>query len=219
MKWLYLLAALLLLVPLVVSGQDSFEDAGRMPPPSTAGSTLGTPPRDSPAPVAPQPGQAQSTAQTDLTAVAAMESRDFGIAAVDQLHSGAMHGPTPTRIPGGQVVGTLALRDTLQGQKETILLFDVLGAEAGLPGAQNALGAAQAGSFNDEVQSQFGQYLQQATSGRKDMPLVFYCLSVECWMSYNASLRAIHLGYTRVLWYRGGIEAWQAAGLPVYPRR
>ena len=34
-------------------------------------------------------------------------------------------------------------------------------------------------------------------------------------MSYNASLRAINLGYTNVLWYRGGIEAWKQAGLPV----
>jgi 3-mercaptopyruvate sulfurtransferase SseA len=36
-------------------------------------------------------------------------------------------------------------------------------------------------------------------------------------MSYNAALRAINLGYTNVLWYRGGIEAWQQAGLPVQP--
>ncbi len=39
-------------------------------------------------------------------------------------------------------------------------------------------------------------------------------LSRECWVSYNAALRAINAGYTNVLWYRGGIEAWKAAGLP-----
>src|SRR5262249_14167344 len=39
-------------------------------------------------------------------------------------------------------------------------------------------------------------------------------LSPECWMSYNGALRAIHAGYTNVLWYRGGIEAWKMAGLP-----
>jgi hypothetical protein len=33
-------------------------------------------------------------------------------------------------------------------------------------------------------------------------------------MSYNAALRAINAGYTNVLWYRGGIEAWKMAGLP-----
>jgi PQQ-dependent catabolism-associated CXXCW motif protein len=65
---------------------------------------------------------------------------------------------------------------------------------------------------------EFGGYLNQVTGGNKDVPLVFYCLNVYCWMSYNAALRAINLGYTRVLWYRGGIEAWQQADLPTYNR-
>jgi len=56
--------------------------------------------------------------------------------------------------------------------------------------------------------------LERLTQGRKDVVLVFYCLSPECCMSYNGALRAIHAGYTNVLWYRGGIEAWKTAGLP-----
>ena len=56
--------------------------------------------------------------------------------------------------------------------------------------------------------------LAQQTQGRKGVALVFYCQSRECWMSYNAALRAIHAGYTNVLWYRGGIEAWKFAGMP-----
>jgi PQQ-dependent catabolism-associated CXXCW motif protein len=73
------------------------------------------------------------------------------------------------------------------------------------------------GSFNDATQREFGQFLQQITQGRKDTPLVFYCQSVQCWMSYNASLRAIRMGYSQVLWYRGGIEAWKQAGQSVQP--
>jgi rhodanese-related sulfurtransferase len=38
-------------------------------------------------------------------------------------------------------------------------------------------------------------------------------------MSYNAALRAVNLGYTQVFWYRGGIEAWQLAGLQVAQRQ
>jgi hypothetical protein len=34
-------------------------------------------------------------------------------------------------------------------------------------------------------------------------------MNTHCWMSYNAALRAIHLGFRQVYWYRGGIEAWQ----------
>ncbi len=56
------------------------------------------------------------------------------------------------------------------------------------------------------------------TGGNKNVPLVFYCQNTYCWMSYNAALRAIKMGFTQVLWYRGGIEAWQKAGLPTHGR-
>ena len=53
--------------------------------------------------------------------------------------------------------------------------------------------------------------LQQVTGGDKAKPMLFYCQNTQCWMSYNAALRAIAMGHTRVFWYRGGIEAWQQA--------
>src|SRR5690606_24704522 len=106
----------------------------------------------------------------------------------------------------------------LQNQKQLRpLLFDVLGGPQTIPGAQPAVAASQPGGFDDQLQQQFGAYLQQATDGNRETPLVFYCLNTHCWMSYNAALRAIELKYTNVLWYRGGIEAWQRAGLPVQP--
>ena len=89
-----------------------------------------------------------------------------------------------------------------------------LGSGEMLPEAVPAAWASNAGSFSDQTQQQLVQLLQQQTKGNKDEVLVFYCLSRECWMSYNAALRAINAGYTNVLWYRGGIEAWKQAGLP-----
>jgi PQQ-dependent catabolism-associated CXXCW motif protein len=91
----------------------------------------------------------------------------------------------------------------------------LLGGAERIQGAQYAVPAVHSGSLNDATQQQFGQFLGQATGGNKQYPLVLYCLSTQCWMSYNAALRAINLGYTNVLWYRGGIEAWKQAGLPV----
>lgn len=144
-----------------------------------------------------------------------MERQDYGVQPVKQLHNGQMHGQTPASIPGGQLITTKGLVALVQGKQAPYLLFDVLGGPQTLPNAIPAVVLAQPGSFNDQVSQQFGQNLQQATGGRKDTPLIFYCLSTQCWMSYNAALRAINLGYTNVLWYRGGIEAWQQAGLPV----
>ena len=62
----------------------------------------------------------------------------------------------------------------------------------------------------------FAAQLQRASHGRKDWPLVFYCRS-DCWLGWNATRRARALGYTRLYWYRDGIDAWQQAGLPLEP--
>ncbi len=165
----------------------------------------------------PQPGgmtggQPQPTMQPAMAArlqgMLQAELQDFGVPPSNQLHE-VMHGPTPTSIPGGQVITSDRLMMLYQqGQQSGLLVFDVLNGGTQLPMAQNAIGAAQPGSFNDQTQQQFGQYLAQVTQGNKARPMVFYCQGPQCWMSYNAALRAIHMGYSQVYWYRGGIEAW-----------
>jgi PQQ-dependent catabolism-associated CXXCW motif protein len=139
------------------------------------------------------------------------EREDFGVAPTRALHNGPMHGPTPTSIPGGQVITTTGLLD-LQRRQIPYVLVDVLGAPDMLPNAIQGAWLSQPGSFTDEVQKRGAQMLLQLTQGRKDTPLVFYCQSPQCWMSYNAALRAINAGFTNVLWYRGGVEAWRRSG-------
>ncbi|MEP6873293.1 MAG: rhodanese-like domain-containing protein [Burkholderiales bacterium] len=158
--------------------------------------------------MAPPPGAAASLDQQT-----AWERRDLGIGPSPGLHDGGFHGPTPNQIPGGQLITTKGLAPLLQ-QGVQVHVFDVLGGPDTLPNAIPLVWAAQPGSFDDATQQQMGQMLRQVTRGQADAPLVFYCLSAECWMSYNAALRAIRLGYRNVLWYRGGIEAWKSAGLP-----
>jgi PQQ-dependent catabolism-associated CXXCW motif protein len=186
--------------------QDSFGGGARPSGPATA-----APPARQPAPVG--PAAATPGAGADLDKLMAKERQELGVAPVSGLHNGAMHGPTPAKIPGGQLITTKGLIALVQGRQVPYLLFDVLGGPEMLPGAIPAAGAAQPGSFDDEVQRGFGAYLEQATRGDKRMAMVFYCQSTHCWMSYNAALRAIRLGYGNVLWYRGGIEAWKEAGL------
>lgn len=151
----------------------------------------------------------------DLDSLMVVERQDFGVKATADLHSGPMHAPTPNTIPGGQVITTKGLVALLANQQVGAKVFDILGGPDLIPGAIAAVPASQPGSFSDQTQKEFGQFLQQVTQGNKTMPLVFYCLSSHCWMSYNASLRAINMGFQNVLWYRGGIEAWKAAGQQV----
>ena len=156
------------------------------------------------------PGQGQGN---PLQQIVQAELQDYGVPPQQQLQAN-FHGPTPTRIPGGEVITTdrvIGLVQQNQQGRNAALIFHVLGPGPRLPGAENAGPAAQAGSFNDATQQEFGRYLQQVTAGDKARPMLFYCQSTQCWMSYNAALRAIAMGYSRVYWYRGGIEAWQQA--------
>ncbi len=186
--------------------QDSFGGAPAqpaVPPPPTA--QRPTPPR----PATGQPGT------PDLDQLMQVERQDFGVSPTKELHTGPMHGPTPASIPGGQVITTKGLVALLANQQVKALLFDVLGGPEVIPGALAASPAAQPGTFSDRTQQEFGQFLQQMTQGNKEIPLVLYCQSTQCWMSYNAALRAINMGFKNVLWYRGGIEAWKAGGQQV----
>jgi PQQ-dependent catabolism-associated CXXCW motif protein len=173
---------------------------------SGGGGQVGGPPQQT------QPGGDQ------FARMAEWERQDFGVPPQTQLHAGAMHSATPNQIPGGQVITTQGLVSLVQQRQMPFLIFDVLGDVQKLPGAIPAAPASQPGSFNDDVQRQLGRYLQSVTNGNREVPLVFYCQGLQCWMSYNAALRAINLGYTNVLWYRGGIEAWMQAGLPTQPQ-
>lgn len=206
-------AAAALTVPAALA-QNSFGEAANV----QGAPTGATPPQTSAQPVpSPAPrsaGTTPSPGANPLDALAAEERRDFGVPPSAALHAGAMHGPTPASIPGGQLITTKGLVELTQGGQGSVLLLDVLGGQEMIRGAVYAVPAAQSGSFDDQTQQQFGQFLKQATGGNAAHPIVAYCLSPECWMSYNAALRAIHLGYTNVLWYRGGIEAWKRAGLP-----
>lgn len=200
------------------SGQDSF-GGGRPPtaiatPPAAAQPSPGTPAnRPLPAERA-EPSFVPRGNPPGAQAVppAGQEMRDFGVAPTRELHAGPMHGPTPVSIPGGRVITTADLNALLRSGAGQVLLLDVLGGPQTLPNALQAVWLAQPGSFDDAIQQQAVGAFQKATGGRKDMPIVLYCQSDQCWMSYNAALRAIAAGYTNVLWYRGGIEAWQASG-------
>ena len=225
-------AVLALLMGSLSLAQDSFPSGGGMQPqpggypqqpggyPQQPGGYPQQPGGYPQQPGAQQPGGMNPAAilqqlGPQLDQMAQMERQDFGVQPTAQLHTGAFHGPTPSSIPGGQVITTKGVVEMVLSQKMPYVLVDVLGGQGMLPGALPASFAAQAGSFNDQTQQQFVGMLQQRTGGRKDVPIILYCQSTQCWMSYNAALRAINAGYTNVLWYRGGIEAWQSVGLPM----
>ena len=132
--------------------------------------------------------------------------------------------PTPDHLPGATIVDTAALQ-TLLGQSPAPVLIDVYRRQwlqgrfiedqphANLPGS-HWLANTGDGDLTPEWQSYFVRHLYAYSGGDLTRPLVFYCRS-DCWLSWNAVKRAANLGYTSVYWYRDGLDAWEAAKLPV----
>src|SRR4030095_7220380 len=143
----------------------------------------------------------------------AEEDRDWGVAPTKELRTNDYHAPTPHQIPGGRVVTTVELSQMLEREPRPYLI-DVLGGNMHrtLAGAFWMVGAG-AGDMSPTEQQRFVSALASFAGGDKNRPLVFFCVDAQCWLSYNAALRAIGAGYTNVMWYRGGVAAWRQAGL------
>ncbi|WCM49613.1 PQQ-dependent catabolism-associated CXXCW motif protein [Pseudomonas sp. WJP1] len=134
--------------------------------------------------------------------------------------------PTPTQLQGATIVDTPALQ-TLLEQNPRPLLIDVYRRQwlqgrfiedqphENLPGS-HWLANTGDGELTPPWQDYFAGNLKKLTSGDPTQPLVFYCRS-DCWLSWNAVKRAASLGYKSLYWYRDGLDAWQAARLPVTP--
>lgn len=134
--------------------------------------------------------------------------------------------PTPQRIDGAQIVDTAQLQMLLKQNPEPVLI-DVYRRQwlqgrfiedephANLPGS-HWLANTGDGELAQSWMEYFILSLRSLTDGQKDTPLVFYCRA-DCWLSWNAIKRANALGYSHLYWYRDGLDAWLAAGLPVEP--
>ncbi|MCC6533751.1 MAG: sulfurtransferase [Burkholderiales bacterium] len=146
----------------------------------------------------------------------AEEDRSWGIAPPPGYRAKDYHAPTPDSVPGARVVTTLELKAMLESEPRPFLI-DVLSGPAHptVPGSI-WLHNGGLGDFDAAEEKRFLDTLARLAGHDRVRHLVFFCSGVRCWLSYNAALRAARGGYTNVYWYRGGIEAWRAAGLPTF---
>ena len=151
-------------------------------------------------------------AQDAKPGVYAEEDKDWGVPPTKVLRTVGYHGPTPRQIPGGKVITTGELRKLMEREPRPYVI-DVLGGgvHRTIAGAFWMLGSGP-GDMSKDEEERFAKAIAAFAGGDKGRAMVFFCVDNECWLSYNAALRAIALGYTNVMWYRGGIAAWRAAG-------
>jgi len=147
----------------------------------------------------------------------AEEDRDFGVPPTAALRTASYHAETPTTLAGAKTISTVDLVALLTGAGRSALI-DVLDDGEDHRTLPTAWWWRAAGNFAGDQDAALTALLRALLASAvpdRATPLVFFCLSSRCWLSYNAALRAVAAGYTNVLWYRGGIDAWKAADLPL----
>jgi adenylate cyclase len=138
------------------------------------------------------------------------EDADFGVVSDDALHMND-NARTPTTAPGVRTVRTTDLVTFLEQSKPLVL--DVNGRGKSIPGAIGLRGAGIGGNTSDPFQARLGRKMQELTHGDRSIPVVTMAWNADRSSSRNLALRLEALGYTNVIWYRGGREAWEVAGL------
>jgi TolB-like protein/class 3 adenylate cyclase/Tfp pilus assembly protein PilF/rhodanese-related sulfurtransferase len=139
------------------------------------------------------------------------EDADFGVVSDDSLHM-TDDAHTPTAAPGARVIRTADLPAFLERNKPLVLDMNTWGKS--IPGAIALWGAGIGGTTSDPFQARLGRKMQELTHGDPSMPVVTVAWNADRYSSRNLALRLVALGYTNVIWYRGGREAWEVAGLP-----
>lgn len=133
--------------------------------------------------------------------------------------------PVPLTLTGARVVTTLEAEKLVEAK--SVILIDVypkppkpVGLPEGTiwrdPHHETLVGAhwlpnVGFGSLADGVEDYFRSHLDKLIAEAPGKPLMFFCVR-NCWMSWNASKRALALGYKNVIWYPDGSDGWQEAG-------
>ena len=144
------------------------------------------------------------------------EARNWNVTSTTRFRANSISSRTPTKHALADTIRTKALHRLIIDSLPPVALVDVIGGDGHhtLPGAVWLKGAGLAHGRHGDIERRLAAALNKITNGDKVRRLVFFCRGAECWLSYNAALRAVALGYKNVYWYRGGVTAWEAAKLP-----
>jgi PQQ-dependent catabolism-associated CXXCW motif protein len=135
----------------------------------------------------------------------------------DGLRREKLNDITPQSLDGIKTIGTQELATQLAKSASSLTVIDVMGFFETIPSSKallNSGGAYENASVDEAFEKRFAGLLA-AIAPDKSSAVVFFCGNRNCWLSANTAMRAKKLGYSQVMWYRGGMESWKAAGLPV----
>jgi PQQ-dependent catabolism-associated CXXCW motif protein len=132
--------------------------------------------------------------------------------------------PTPDDAPGAITLDGAAMRAAAAAGAVLIdvtaegagVWFESDGEWVGHAGHATADGAVWLpqvghGRLTPEIEAYFRAALARLTAGDPSRPVVIFC-HADCWMSWNAAIRAASWGHEAVRWAPLGVEGWVEAG-------
>jgi TolB-like protein/DNA-binding winged helix-turn-helix (wHTH) protein/Tfp pilus assembly protein PilF len=131
-------------------------------------------------------------------------AQDDGVASSTAPLQGGQFSATPRTVPGADTIDTARLQQLREAQPAPLILDFGIGMSV-IPGA---LLLSDSAAADDQVA------LAAARGGIVVMDTG--CAGID---GYNAALHLVSKGFRPIYWYRGGEEAWAAAGLPSEDRR
>lgn len=124
--------------------------------------------------------------------------------------SKALSALTPGTVPGGARVSARQAACLMTAYGDDIFIIGSINDDVGLPGAIKFPFVGYSGTFEDQYQTVSREMVKIADN----RPILVYCHSVKCFLSYNAVLRLSQAGARKIYWLREGLGGWKAAGYP-----
>ncbi len=146
------------------------------------------------------------------------ETVDDHIAPAAEPRESGDFDPTPGTVPGVRTVTTPDLAALLKSDPAAVVV-DVGCGAAVVPGAPWLSWVEADTLLSEDGRAQLEKDLDSRTGGDRTRTVVAVGSGTYGWDSYNAALALTTLGYSHVVWYRGGEEAWAAAGMPAEDHR
>jgi TolB-like protein len=138
------------------------------------------------------------------------------------IQAGPLDGPTPSGAPGVSVIRTSELATLIHqpqsgGNDQPLLLATTCSycLDIVFPGSVHVPEYLRHEPMNDDRRRALKAWIDSRLGGNPTRRLITISWNAERWHGRNLALELVALDYPNVSWYRGGLEAWDAAGLPV----
>jgi adenylate cyclase len=156
------------------------------------------------------------------------EDADPGLPITAGPRSANLTAPTPIGAPGVTTIRTSEL-SALVGNRHSsasnaappLVLSTICAGckDIDFPGAVPVPAAHHRAPLDDKARQDLKAWLDRLSGGDQTRHLITMSWNAEQWQSRNLAMELVAVGYANVTWYRGGLEAWDAAGLPVVKRQ